>query len=181
MSKTKLFALVVAAATLSNAAHAQGAFDFGRIPGIDAEPTVQIDLSASMLAFVSAAAGANSPGAANPMDGIEGVRVYVYESIDDIEAVHDFIDDTSGTLEREGWERTVFIQEDSEKVRIYTKLEGNRIAGLTLMVVDGSQEAVFINVAGQINPAQLAQLMGAVGMDGMLDGLSGGPAPDPQP
>jgi hypothetical protein len=169
-----LFA-ALAAVSLAGTARAQGAFDFGRIPGLGAEPTVQIDLNPQMLAFVGEAARGTDPGAADAVAGLQGIRVYVYEAIEDIDAVQDFIDDASGTLERDGWQRTVFVQEGDEKVRIYTKLENNQIAGLTVMVLDGAGEAVFINVIGNINPLQLAQLMRGVGMDGIFgDGGGGG-------
>jgi hypothetical protein len=173
MCKLKTLLVLAATALLASAAQAQaeGYFEFGRIPGLGGEPTVQIDLSAAMLALVSAATRAKDPAAADAMAGIEGVRVHVYETVDDPQAVLDFIDDTSGTLEKKGWERTVFVQEPGEKVRIYTKLDKAQITGLTLMVFDG--EAVFINVAGQINPAQLGQLMNAFGMDGVMDNLAG--------
>ena len=108
---------------------------------------------------------------AEALKGIEGVRVRVYETIDNEQAVLDFIDDTSGKLERAGWERAVYVQEGTEKVRIYTKLEQQQMTGLTLMVYDG--EAVFINVAGTLNPAQLAKLIGTVGADG-FNGILGG-------
>jgi hypothetical protein len=169
----KALTVFAAAAVLGNGAYAQGYFEFGRIPGISAEPTVQIDLSAAMLAFVNSAARTTDPAAADAMAGIQGVRVYVYETIEDSQAVLDFIDDTSGALERDGWERTVFVQEAEEKVRIYVKLDEAQITGLTVMVFDSGGEAVFINVAGQINPTQLGQLMNTVGMDGLLGNLGG--------
>jgi len=173
MLRMKALTVFAAAAVLADIAHAQGYFEFGRIPGITAEPTVQIDLSSAMLAFVNSAARATDPASADAMAGIQGVRVYVYETIEDSQAVLDFIDDTSGALEGDGWERTVFVQEAESKVRIYVKLDEAQITGLTVMVFDASGEAVFINVAGQINPAQLGQLMNTVGMDGVLKNLSG--------
>ena len=175
MLRVKTLAVFAAAAAFANVAQAQGYFDFGRIPGISSEPTVQIDLGSAMLAFVNAAASASDPAAADALAGVQGVRVYVYETVEDTKAVLDFIDDTSGALERDGWERTVFVQEADEKVRIYTKLDQAQVTGLTVMVFDGGGEAVFINVAGRINPAQLGQLMNAAGMGGVFGALGGKP------
>jgi RNA polymerase sigma factor (sigma-70 family) len=49
------------------------------------------------------------------------------------------------------------------------------IEGLTLMVVDtgGGDEAVFINVAGDIQPEQLGRIAAQVGMDGLFDMVPG--------
>ena len=60
------------------------------------------------------------------------------------------------------------------------------------MVVDsgGGDEAVFINIAGAIEPARLGRIAAAVGMDGMFNmlpaiaaqggGAQKGPQPAPQ-
>jgi hypothetical protein len=44
-----------------------------------------------------------------------------------------------------------------------------------MMVTDtgGSDEAVFINIAGTIQPAQLGRIAAAIGMDGMFNVLPG--------
>jgi Domain of unknown function (DUF4252) len=168
---------------VSSASWAQaGFFDFGKIPGLDAEPTVQIDLNPAMLGFVAAAAQPTDPETAKVLAGIEGVRVFVYENVgDDMQAVQRFIDNTSERLESEDWHRVVFIQEGDEKVRIYMKLataQGStqsNVSGLTVMVAEGAGEAVFINIAGQIDPAQFGRLAAAFDIDGLdeLTGLGG--------
>jgi hypothetical protein len=144
---------------------------------------VQINLNPAMLGFVSAAARSTDPAAADVLAGIEGVRVYVYEGIsDDIEDVQKFVDSASARLERDGWHPAVSVQENGEQVRIYMQMaapgaagQPSNLTGLTVMVTDGtSDEAVFINIAGQIEPAKLGQIVGAFGMEGMLDGLMQG-------
>jgi hypothetical protein len=181
MTRTTL-SFAAAAALLSTAAFAQtGFFDFGRIPGLSAQPSVQIDLNPAMLGFVSEAAKTTDPEAAEVLAGIEGVRVYVYDDVgDDGAAVLRFIDDTSSKLESEGWHRTVFIQDGDEKVRLYVKLAEpgaaapSSVAGLTVMISGGEGgEAVFINVAGSIQPAQLGRVAAAFGVEGVLGGLGG--------
>ncbi len=180
MFKPVISIAAVACLGFSAGAHAQdGFFDFGKIPGLDKQPTVQIDLNPAMLGFVMAATEPTDPETAKLIAGIRGVRVFVYEDIgDDLAAVQKFVDDTSSTLERDGWHRAVFVQEGDEKVRMYVKLGEpgagtSNLNGLTVMVTDGSGEAVFINVAGSIQPAQLGRLAGAFHMSGMLNGIPG--------
>jgi hypothetical protein len=179
--------LGVVAFVITTTANAQGYFSFDEIPGIG-EPTVQIDLPPALLGFVNEAAEGASPEAANALDGIEYVRVRVYENIGpNMAAVTKFVADTSATLEREGWHAAVRIRDEGESVRIYMKpttrtgVAPGTLDGLTVMVTDeGSDEAVFINVSGAIQPEKLGKLAGAVGMNGVFNQVPGAtPAPPP--
>ena len=162
-----------------SSASAQGYFSFDDIPGLDSEPTVQIDLGPEVLRFFGEAAknGHNVTG----LEGITNVRVRVYEDLVGTQAdLLKFVDDTSRRLEREGWSSIVRVNEDGERVRIFIKLapgdaDGGRIEGLTLMVVEtgGGDEAVFINVAGDIQPEQLGRIAAHVGMNGIFDMVPG--------
>ena len=82
--------------------------------------------------------------------------------------------------EAAGWQRLVYVEDEGEKVRIYAKLEGQRMVGMTVMVVgddegdetagetsDGPGDAVFINIAGDIDPAKLGRIASEVGVDGI--------------
>ncbi len=154
-------------------ANAQGDFPFDRIPGIDAEPSVEIDLNPELMGFFTEAAKGAQGEAAAALEGITNVRVRVYEGIgSDIEDLVKFVDDTTTRLERDGWHSVVRVNEGGERVRIYMKPgTGGMIAGLTVMVTDSGagDEAVFINVAGEIEPARLGRIAASIGMDGMFD------------
>jgi hypothetical protein len=164
---TRIVAAVLTA--FAGAVHAQGYFDFSQVPGLGVEPTVQIDLNPTLLGFVTAAAQASDPEVAEAISGIENVRVRVYEHVEDPDAVLAYVEDSSGQLESDGWQRMVYIQGDQEKVRVYVKIENNQAVGLTVMVVDGpADEAVFINVAGLIDPVKLGQVAKGIGVDGIL-------------
>ena len=169
--------MVVAAATvLTQTAQAQGYFDFGQIPGISRNPSVQVDLSPPMINFIREATRATDPAAADLIAGIENVRVRVYNVVDDVQDLFEFIDDTSGNLEREGWQRTIFVDEDEAKVRVYLKFDDTNATGLTVMVAGDDDEAVFINVSGLINPTQLGQLAQKYGGQIDLGGIDIGGA-----
>ena len=157
------------------AASGQGDFPFNEIPGLDAEPTVQIDLNPLLMGFFTEAAKGAEGEVGAALEGITNVRVRVYEGISsEIGDVMRFVDDTTTRLERDGWHAVVRVNEDGERVRMYMKpgAEGT-ISGLTVMVIDSgvADEAVFINIAGAIEPAQLGRIAAAVGMDGMFDML----------
>jgi hypothetical protein len=182
-------------------AHAQGYFPFDEIPGLDSEPTVQIDLDPELMKlFGSAAKGADAE-VASVFAGITNVRVRVYEGIADgaQAGLISFVEDTSRRLERDGWKSVVRVNEDGERVRIFMKLaaggaNAGKIEGITLMVVDSgsgdedsgsSNEAVFINVAGDIEPERLGKVAAQMGMSDVFDMIPGaqngsnkGPAQD---
>ena len=166
-------------------AHAQGYFPFDEIPGLDSEPTVQIDLDPQLMSMFGAAAKGADQGAASALEGITNVRVRVYENIaaGAQDGLLKFVEDASRTLESDGWKPVVRVSEDGERVRIFVKpaaagANAGTLEGLTVMVVDtgGASEAVFINVAGVIRPEQLGSLAAQVGMNGMFDMVPGVPS-----
>jgi hypothetical protein len=172
---------------VTGAANGQGYFSFGEIPGFEIAPTVEIDLNPAMLGFINEAAkGAGEDASA--LAGITNVRVFVYEGIsDDLGDMLRFVEQTSTALERDGWHPAVRVREDGEQVRIYMKPTApggqdapGTIDGLTVMVTDtgNGDEAVFINIAGKIQPAELGRIAGAIGMNGMFN-LVPGVAPAP--
>lgn len=155
--------LLAAAAT-----SAQGYFDFESIPGLgdDARVKVQIDLNRQMVNFVlDFLEEADETEAAAIVSGIEGVRLRVYDDIEDPDEVLEFIDDASGDLERDGWQRAVYVQDDEGRVRVYIRFEDTRMAGLTIMLAGHhSDEAIFFNVVGQIDPVTLGRLANSMGV-----------------
>jgi hypothetical protein len=175
----------------SSDANAQGYFSFDDIAGLDSEPTVEIDLGPDMMRFFGEAAK-ESVQDTTGLEGVTNVRVRVYEGIGDSEAeLLKFVDDTSRTLESSGWRSVIRVNEGGERVRIFMKPAPSGagqggIEGITLMVVDtgGGDEAVFINIAGDIQPEQLGRIAARIGMDGMFDmvpGLPGQGAPQKAP
>ncbi|HEX6995209.1 MAG TPA: DUF4252 domain-containing protein [Gammaproteobacteria bacterium] len=161
----------------------QSPFRFDSIPGIAAEPHVQIDLGPALLGFAAEAARQSDPSAADMIAGLRGVSVRVYEELADAAAVQSFVDQTSQSLEQSGWERVVFVQDGTDKVRVHARVENEQIVGMTVMVLDPS-EAVFINIDGQIDPAQLGRVAAGMGFGDVLGAIMGAaqaaPLPAPQ-
>jgi len=154
-----------------NAAGISGGFDFGQIPGISSRPSVEINLNSQMLAFVGAATRSSDPEAEDVLGGLENIRVLVYDLVEEMSAVLEFIDEVSTALEADEWQRVVYVQEETERVSIYVKFNEAAIAGLTLLVADGGGEAVFVNLAGNIDPAQLGGITQALGVGDVMGGI----------
>jgi len=177
MNRVMLFGgLMLVAASAS----AQGVFSFDGIP-IEGEPTVEVNMGPEMLTLLNGAAG-TVPGVPGPgaLDGITNVRVLVYEDLrEKMQDVAKFVESTGTKLEGDGWSAVVRVRDGDEQVRVYMKPgTGGLLSGITVMVMDfggdgGAGEAVFLNVAGAIHPAQLAQIASTIGMNGAFRGVPG--------
>jgi hypothetical protein len=159
-------------ALLARGSLAQEFFEFGKVPGVPSEPNVEVDLNSAMLAFVAEASKGSNADLAGALASIDGIQVRVYEELLDAAAVSAFIDETSKALERADWQRMVYVRDDTDKVRIHVKMRDQEMLGMTVMVVDDS-DAVFINIAGAIDPAQLGRVAHAMGVGDLLDSIAG--------
>ena len=55
-------------------------------------------------------------------------------------------------------------RDHEEKVDVYVKSGNDAIQGILVMAVDG-EEAVFVNVLGDINPDEIASIVDQVNVD----------------
>ena len=161
----------MAQAQSNNLSGDPGYFDFGQVPGIVDEPKVQIDLNPLMLGFIADAAEGEESGVKDVLKGLRGIKVYVYELTQGRDQVLGFIDAVGLELEGRNWMRMVYIDSDDTKVRIHVRPDGGSISGMTLMVLGDDNEAVFMNIVGDINPAKLGKVVSNVGIDGFVGDL----------
>ena len=115
-------------------ASAQDYFDFGQIPGVPDQAAVQIDLNPTLLGLVSATTRAENPAAADLLSSIDGIRVRLYKTLENIDDVLEFVDDASARLERANWQRIVSVQDDAN-IRVFVRSDGESITGATAMIV----------------------------------------------
>jgi hypothetical protein len=135
-----------------------GYVDFGELGAIFGEPTVQIAIGESLLNLVGALSAQEDPEAAALFSKLNGVRVNVFETQGMADGAVDFVKDISSQLSGHGWESVVTVNSPDEQVRIFMKLNGESVDGITVMAVEDT-EAVFVNVIGNINPAELERVM----------------------
>jgi len=57
------------------------------------------------------------------------------------------------------------VRNEGEHARIYVKMNGNKIDGLTVMAAEDGDEAVFINVIGEIDPEDLSTVTDTLDID----------------
>jgi hypothetical protein len=119
---------------------------------------VQISIGASLLSLVGTLSAQEDPEAAELIKKLNGVRVNVFETEAMAVGAVDLVKDISGKLSESGWESVVTVNSADEQVRVFMKLNGETVDGITVMAVEES-EAVFVNVIGNINPAELERVM----------------------
>ncbi|MFT5140036.1 MAG: hypothetical protein ACI9H8_002338 [Lysobacterales bacterium] len=142
-----------------------GFVDFGEMNDIYGEPKVNISIGGALLGFVSAMARNEDPEAAAIFSKLKGIRVSVYSTENaDTNAAFDQVALVKSSLQSLNWEPIVQVNDDGEQVQIFMKMEGEKMNGLTLMAVD-DEEAVFVNVIGQLDPNELSQLMDKFNVD----------------
>ena len=135
-----------------------GYVDFGDLSATYGEPKITINLGGTMLNFVGMMSSSESPETSEMISKLKGIRVQIYSIEENADVARNQFSDTRSNLKSSGWEPIVQVNEDDEQVLVYMKAINGHMEGMTVMVVD-EEEAVFVNVIGQLNPAELAQVM----------------------
>ena len=135
-----------------------GYVDFGDLSATYGEPKITINLGGTMLNFVGMMSSSESPETSDLISKLKGIRVQIYSLGEDADVAKDQFGKTRSNLKSSGWEPIVQVNEDDEQVLVYMKAVDGQMEGMTVMVVD-NEEAVFVNVIGQLNPTELATVM----------------------
>lgn len=135
-----------------------GYVDFGDLSLTYGEPKITINLGGTMLNFVGMMSSSESPETSEMISKLKGIRVQIYSIEENVEVARNQFGDTKKSLKSSGWEPIVQVNEDDEQVLVYMKAVDGNMEGMTVMVVD-EEEAVFVNIIGQLNPTELAQVM----------------------
>ena len=154
------------------AAFAQGSFNFDDIPGIEEEPIVRVDFNSAMInLFRQFLDGANpDPAAPTPFAGLRGIKLRVYDASQSGRELGEYIQDTAQMLEGQGWQSVMSVQDEGSNVRFMLQMTDEAVTGMTAMVMDGT-EAIFINIDGPINAAELGLIMAQAGVGDRLDSI----------
>lgn len=125
------------------------------------EAKVEVYLKDPMLELVAKFVKSEDPELFEVLAKLKLVRVQIFNvSHSQAEKVSEASTATAKQLDSKGWERIVRVREEDEHVDVYLKPSKDYewLDGLVVMVVDGGDEAVFVNIVGQIHPDDISKL-----------------------
>ena len=147
----------------------RGYVDFANLDSVYGEPKVMVNLNKTMLGFISKI-NMSDPDAAELISKLKAVRVQIYNMTANDKPALDLIAKVSKSIQTKNWLPIVSVNEDDEKVRVFTKITDDIMDGLVVMVINNKEEkegreAVFINIVGEIDPAQINKVTESLNID----------------
>ncbi len=155
--------LSLALTTFASAAETHaGAIDIGQLMPSAKGQFVEVNLSSAMLKFAARIAARQEPEAAELIRNLKSIRVNVV-GLDDSnrDITIEQIEGVRRKLEGQGWTKMVTVREKNggDNVDVHVMQRGEEaIDGLVVTVLDKKGEAVFVNIVGNINADQIAQI-----------------------
>jgi hypothetical protein len=155
-------AILSAALALSaQAGPSAGQVDFGSFTApADGGEFVEVQIKTNLISLAAKLVEKEQPQAAKLLRSVQLVRVNVIGlSEENREEMTKRIQKIRSDLDAKGWERNVNVREkNGEDVGVYTRTRGDEaFEGLVVTVID-SNEAVLINIVGDIRPEQIVEL-----------------------
>ncbi|MGV6851446.1 MAG: DUF4252 domain-containing protein [bacterium] len=147
-----------------------GYVDFSQLIEMEnKEAKVEINLGKLMLGFLAAASKEDDQELANTLSKLIGIRVLVYEkpahyAADNNQQLLNNINGLISKLKQKGWQATVRVKEDDQTVNIFVLIVDEKIVGMTVLVAGDKDDNVFINIVGEIDPAQLGKVSAKLGV-----------------
>ena len=146
-----------------------GYVDFGNLDAIYGEPRVMINIGGPLMKLLSAAAAASEDKeAAAMMQGLEGVRINIYDTAGNTEPARAQMLDAKAALQANQWQPIIQVKEECDDLPSITRLDGEIMQGMAIMVVN-AEEAVFLNILGNFFPPPPGKVMEQLNVDVDVD------------
>jgi hypothetical protein len=135
-----------------------GYVDFGKFSPTPGSEFVEVNVNSNLIAMVTNFAKKQEPQVAEVLGGLKSIRVNVMgvneKNRDEITKRMKSI---RSQLDGAGWERLVTVMKDKDDVGVFMKMSGSEaVEGVVVTVLNGDDQAVFVNVVGDIRPDKLA-------------------------
>lgn len=137
-----------------------GFVDFGRFTPSSGAEFVEVNVNSNLITMVTNFAKKQEPQVAEVLAGLKSIRVNVLgvndENRDEIVSK---VKSIRSQLDGSGWERLVTVIKGDEDVGVYMKMRGpEAVEGVVVTVLKGHEQAVFVNIVGDIRPDKLAMV-----------------------
>lgn len=147
----------------------------------DKDVEIQISVKDPLIKLVAEATRESDPALADVLGQLKAVEVNVYNVTQARrDAVRGEIDRQARQLEKGGWTEAIAIRIRGATGHVFLRFVDEKPVGLAAMYLDdGKGDAVFVNIVGQIDAAQVGRLASKFKLDLLGEALRGAaPAPD---
>jgi hypothetical protein len=141
-----------------------GFADLDSLGARDVDPVITLSIGPALLHFVASHVD-DDLEVRELLNGLDGVRIRVYEIDGDASRVAARMGAMSTHLQDDGWEPVLSIKKGPEATHMLLRVINGQICGMTVFVSDGDSEAVVINLMGEIRPDQFGEVMVALDVD----------------
>jgi len=170
--------LTFAVAATATAKDKKKAQDYTKHPGYvdfhtleifgDEEAKIEVYLRKPMLDLLRKFIENEDPELYEIFGKLQLVRVQVFDVTRDLALKFD--EESTKTikaLDKGGWERVVRVNDEGERVFVYLKPSDDFewIQGIVVIAMKDMEEAVFVNIVGDIHPDDISRLGGHFGVD----------------
>lgn len=121
------------------------------------EPTLEVLLEGPLLRLLAGASGEEGSGLEEMLASLKLIRINAFPIAEGAEDVAAKFETLSTQLAEGGWSRIVRVKEDEETVNIFMLTNEDVIQGLVVLAA-AQEEAVFVNIVGDVNPDLLSML-----------------------
>jgi len=140
--------------------------------------SIRVDLQGSLLDLIAQSSRSDREFS-RMVDGLQAIQVRGFSMKDvDPDDIIRRTESLATELERRGWRRALYVRDGQEVARVFLRpdpdAEDERIAGLTVLAMDPTDETVVINVVGPISPDQLQRLGTDMQIESLQD-INAGP------
>lgn len=157
-------ALAVGACGVTAPRSNDGFADLGSLGMRDTDRVLSLSIGPALLRFAARHIDGDEP-TRELLESLDGVRVRIYEIEGDAGRVAGRIDQMSVKLQQQGWEPVLLLRDADQTAHMLLRTDGERILGMTVLVMDGVSEAVIVNLMGDIQPAQFGAAMTALDVE----------------
>jgi len=138
-----------------------GYFDFGDLTVFEkGDGVTEVFLESNIIKMVASATEEQEPELSLMLYGLKLIKVNVFEvSNKNEKGIRERIDETDKKLVSQKWDRIVRTREGKEAVNVYIKtLDKSNISGLVVTTVGNDDQAVFVNIVGNIDLKKIGKL-----------------------
>lgn len=136
---------------------------------------IHISVKDPLIKLVAEGTREADPDLADVLEKLKAVEVYVYEvPADQQSQVRKEISQRAKQLESSGWTEAIAIRVKGARGHVFLRLLEGKPMGLAAMYTGDENEAVFVNIVGQIDAAQVGRLATKFNLDVLGQALAGG-------